>query len=96
MFPFPPDAPGGLTAVVQGSTVALNWSIRNLLGASFIVEAGSASGLANLANLVTGTSALSLVVPGVPVGTYVVRVRGISACGAGLASSDVVVIVGSN
>lgn len=82
-----------MTASVAGSTVTLGWSLARLIGMSFIIEAGSASGLANLANLITGTSALSLVVPGVPAGTYFVRVRGINVCGAGLSSNEVVVNV---
>ena len=91
--PFPPDATQGLTATVAGSTVTLGWSLARLIGTTFIIEAGAASGLANVANYVTGTSTQSLVVPDVPAGTYFVRVRGINVCGAGLSSNEIVVNV---
>jgi glucose/arabinose dehydrogenase len=70
----PSSGPTGLTAYVNGGSVRLQW---NALGgaSSYRIEAGTASGLANLVNAdignVTGFEGL------VPPGTYFVRVRGV-------------------
>jgi hypothetical protein len=56
---------------------------------SYVVEAGSGPGLANLATLDTGTAVTALAVPNVPVGSYWIRVRGRSAAGLGPASQEV-------
>lgn len=94
-FSTPPDAPEGFDVVVDGSTVTLRWRAPAGLEAqsSFILEAGSVSGLLNLANFVTGNTATVLVAPGVPPGTYVARVRAINTCGTGPASNETVVTV---
>jgi hypothetical protein len=59
----------------------------------WVIEAGSAPGLANLAVLNLPTSATAYVVNEVPVGTYYVRVRGVRAGVPGPSSNEVVVIV---
>ena len=56
------------------------------------VEAGSALGLANVGAATLGATT-SFVIPGVPAGTYYVRVRAITSAGSGAPSSDVVVVV---
>ncbi|MGE0460986.1 MAG: PQQ-dependent sugar dehydrogenase [Vicinamibacterales bacterium] len=85
-----PPAPAGLTHTVNGHTVSLSWSPST--GATgYVVEAGSSSGLANLATLAVITSGLD--VSSVPPGTYYVRVRGTNACGVGAPSAEVVVSV---
>jgi predicted phage tail protein len=88
-----PAAPTGLRIVTNaGGSVVLTWNAVS--GASrYIVEAGSASGLANLANMNLGGDT-TLTAGGVGRGTYYVRVRGVGACGqAGAASSEIVLIV---
>jgi hypothetical protein len=89
----PPAPPTGLRAIVDGSTVALSWEppTGGSAPAYFRLEAGSGPGLANLAT--TMTSATSLVVPGVPRGTYYVRARAGNAYGLGEATADIVVMV---
>jgi hypothetical protein len=89
----PPGAAFGLERAVSGSTVSLTWGPPSVGTGPFTyrVEAGSASGLSNLASLVLPTP--SFVAPGVPPGIYYVRVRAIGAGGAGPASNEVVVVV---
>ena len=54
-------APGNLRSTVTGTTVRLDWNglLEPVVG--FLVEAGSASTLANLARLNTGSVSLALV-----------------------------------
>ena len=87
-------APTNLTSTVMGTTVTLTWTAT--AGAvSYLIEAGSSSGSANLASLPTGNALTTFSTTGVPAGTYFVRVRAIDASGAaGLPSNEVVVVVG--
>ncbi|MBA3733167.1 fibronectin type III domain-containing protein, partial [Patescibacteria group bacterium] len=85
------NIPSSLVSRVDDSTVTLTWNPpAAACGAtSYFIEAGSASGLANLANFPSG------VVPtytarDVGNGTYFVRVR----AGQGPPSNEVVVVVG--
>jgi hypothetical protein len=90
-----PFAPTSLEATVDGSTVILTWAAAPAgpIATTYIVEAGSYSGGADLAQVANGPSP-TLVAPGVANGTYYVRVRGANAKGAGPASDEVVVAVG--
>jgi len=87
-----PGAPGPLTATVNGLSLALAWGAATS-ATTYVLEAGSASGLSNLAvlnvgaGLTFGASA--------PAGTYFVRVRGSNACGAGPASNEVPITLGA-
>ncbi|MBI3491006.1 MAG: fibronectin type III domain-containing protein [Acidobacteria bacterium] len=86
--------PLNLTATVSGSTVTLAWSAP--AGgdvSSYILEAGSAAGLANLANFATNSTATSYVATRVPPGTYFVRVRAVTASGLSDPSNEVTVSV---
>lgn len=85
-----PTAPGGLSAVVNGATVRLSWN-RAVGAQGYRLEAGTASGLANLVNADMGdvTAFQGLVPPG----TYFVRVRGVNAAGASAPSGEVQVVV---
>lgn len=83
-------APAGLTGSVNGTAVALAWSPVPF-ATGYLVEAGSAPGLPNLATVPTASTSLAA---NVPAGTYYVRVRALSACGAGDASNEVVLRVG--
>lgn len=85
-----PAPPGNLTSAVTGTTVSLNW--QSASGAtSYIVEAGSGTGLADLATLNNG--AATTLVTAAPPGTYYVRVRAANSCGSGPASNEVVLTV---
>jgi hypothetical protein len=86
-------APQRLSSFVQGSTVGLSWgSVSGAVG--FLVEAGSAPGLANLASVPAPLSG-NYVANGVPNGTYYVRVRAVDSSGTpGPPSNEVIVGVG--
>jgi hypothetical protein len=86
--------PTGLDATVQDHRVTLQWTNGAGPGAvtGFRIEAGSASGLENLAVIDTTVSP-TLVIDGVPSGTYYVRVRGMNFEGGSDPSNEIVVQV---
>ncbi len=101
-----PGAPSALMATVSGSTVRLTWSAPTSTSSgsqslfpraneptTFIVQAGSAPGLSNLANANLNSIAPSLTAVGVGPGTYYVRILGRNSCGTGRASNEIVVNV---
>ena len=83
-------APSGLTgSVAAGGVVGLSWSpVEEAI--NYVIEAGSATGLANLTVMQVGLSDVSGVVPAA---TYYVRVRAVTACGTTPSSNEIVVIV---
>lgn len=93
-LPAPPHAPWNLYATVLGGTVTLSWGSPPWQGpvTSYLVRAGSAPGLSNLAQFDTGNTATTIAVPGVPPGRYYVRVHAMNALGASVASNEVVVV----
>jgi hypothetical protein len=92
--PAPPGAPTALSFTLDGATVNLSWTAPTE-GAptSYVLEAGSEPGLADLVTQCTGSSATSLAYADVPPGTYYVRVRAVNSLGAGVPSNEVVVTV---
>jgi hypothetical protein len=87
-----PAPPSGLVSSVNGSTVVLTW-VTSSGATAYRIQVGSGSGLSNLANIVVGATG-TYTAPGVPAGTYSVRVRAIGADGESAASNEVVVVVG--
>ena len=89
-----PTAPTGLAATVSGSTVVLTWTAPTSGGVptSYILQAGSVSGLSNLANGNIGPG-LSFTAPNVPPGMYFVRVLAQNASGTSPPSNEAVVTV---
>jgi len=87
-----PNAPGTLSASVAGGVVTLQWHAASGNATSYVVEAGTTSGLSNLVTFATGHLDTSLVTPA-PSGTYVVRVRAANAFGIGPATNEVTVVV---
>ncbi len=90
-----PPPPIGLTADVSGDTVTLTWIQPSGSPTTYVVEAGSAPGLANLANAATGGTTPAFATTAVPPGNYFVRVRARNAAGTSGPSSEVIVAVGA-
>jgi len=87
----PPPAPTDHAVRSVGLSATLDWG-TSVGAVSYVVEAGSASGLANLYNAnVGGRTGLTAAAPG---GGYFTRVRGVNACGVGEASNEVSFSVG--
>jgi len=91
-----PGAPRGLVTQVTGSTVVFGWSapLDGGMPQTYWIDAGSSTGLSDLASFSTGSAATALAVPGVPAGTYYVRVRAANASGTSAPSNEAVVFVG--
>jgi hypothetical protein len=89
----PPTSPVNLVSLVAGSTVTLGWTPGTGSATSYVVEAGSASGLADLASADTGSTNGSATFAGVGVGTYFVRVKAKNNCGVSTASNEIQVVV---
>ncbi len=89
-----PGPPAALTIVTNsGGSVALAWQASSGGATSYVIEAGSATGLANLVAIDLGNSNVSMSASGVGAGTYFVRVRGRNRCGTGPASNEVMLVV---
>jgi hypothetical protein len=92
--PAPPQAPRSLTGQVTGSAVTLAWQPADGESPSgYLLRAGSAPGLSNLAEVSTGPAERALTFNGVPAGVYYVRVHAVGSLGLGAASEEVTVIV---
>jgi hypothetical protein len=89
------SAPGfvsNVTVTISGRDVALRWN--GAPGASgYVLEAGSAPGLRDLAYVQTGSPDTAFFAPNVAPGTYYVRIRGANSAGVGSPSNEVVVAV---
>jgi 5-hydroxyisourate hydrolase-like protein (transthyretin family) len=92
--PSPPPPPNFNSHSVSGNTVTLNW-VAPSSGAptSYIIEAGSATGLADLATVNTGNTNTTASFSGVPSGTYHVRLRAVNAQGASVVSNERTIVV---
>jgi hypothetical protein len=90
-----PGPPAGLIVSAFGSTVTMGWAAPSAGEAptSYVVEAGSRSGRADLASVSTGSSAITFSASGVGAGSYYVRVKAANAAGMSAASNEVVVAV---
>jgi hypothetical protein len=92
----PPGPPQSFTSNVASFVVSLFWTAP-VIGTppfTYIIEAGSGSGLANLAVLPTGSSATQFATAA-PAGIYFVRLRAQNACGVSGVSTEQVVSVGN-
>ncbi|HQZ38552.1 MAG TPA: hypothetical protein PLH72_05890 [Vicinamibacterales bacterium] len=88
-----PSAPSSLALMATGRLLTLQWTPPGIGGAAeYVVEAGTAPGLTNLARLGTGGSAPSFQSP-VPAGVFFVRVRAKNACGESPPSNEKAVVV---
>lgn len=91
-----PGAPTGLATAASGSTVTLTWSApgAGCAPSSYLLQAGSAAGLSNLANSNTGNTSTSYIAQGVGAGTYFVRILAANAFGQSAASNESTLVVG--
>jgi hypothetical protein len=95
--PNPPEAPVAFSASVALNTVTLQWTPASTGGPAetYLVEAGTGPGLANLVVFPVNAPQTSLVVNAVPTGGYWVRVRARNVMGTSGASPEAVVTVGT-
>jgi hypothetical protein len=79
---------------VSAGALTLTWSAP-IFGpvTRYLLEAGTGSGLSNLAVLDTGSTGTSIVIPGVPRGRYFLRLRAINALGTSPPSNELEVVV---
>jgi hypothetical protein len=87
----PPGPPSGLSATANAMTITLNWTAPATGDpvSSYVIEAGSGPGLANLAVVATNNTLTAAQFAGVPVGTYYVRVRASNVAGTSAPSNEV-------
>jgi predicted phage tail protein len=90
--PSPPGPVMRAGGVANGSIVTLAWAAPTGPVTGYVIEAGSAPGLSNLATVPIGNQT-TISFPGIPPGTYYVRIRASNAVGRGIASEEVVVVV---
>lgn len=93
-----PGAPINLSTSSSGSTVTLTWGAPSSGDpvTTYLIEAGSGPGLANLANVTTNNTATSFSASGVGNGTYFIRIRAQNAGGTSAASNESTLVVGSS
>ena len=87
-----PRQPGALTGSLQDGVVTLSWSAPVADGETgepvgYVIEAGSAAGLANLASI--GVGGTSFQAGSIPAGVYYVRVRAVNDLGASDPSEEI-------
>jgi len=91
-----PGPPGMFSARTSGTTVVFTWTAPTTGDppTRYLIEAGSSPGLSDLASIDTGSINSTLTIPGVPPGTYWVRVRAANPAGIGVPSQDVSIVMG--
>ena len=97
-LPVPPGAPTALASSVSGTTVTFTWTPPGSGGApsSYTLLAGLSPGFTTpIATLPVPAPSTLLAVPGVPNGTYFVRLVAQNAGGVSGASNEVAVTVGA-
>jgi hypothetical protein len=90
--PTAPQVPGTLTASVSAGVATLTWGAAAGNATTYVIEAGTVSGVMNLGALPTGTLDTTWAAPA-PRGTYFVRVRAANAFGVSGATNEVMVVV---
>ncbi|MEZ5293511.1 MAG: hypothetical protein R2745_20680 [Vicinamibacterales bacterium] len=94
--PAVPPGPATLTASVTGTTVNLTWTAPTTGGfpTGYQLLAGATPGFTQpIASVPLPATATTLSIPGVPFGTYYLRLVATGAAGAGPASNEVTVVV---
>ena len=85
--------PSGLTGTVSTYATSLSWTAPGAGGAvtSYVVEAGTSSGGTNVVALDTLSTGTTFRAPGIPNGTYFVRVKPRDAAGTSAASNEITI-----
>lgn len=93
-----PGAPSSLVATVNGQTLTLTWNAPagGCAPTAFIIQAGSASGLSNLATVNTGSLATTFSASGLGGGTYYVRMLATNGNGSSGPSNEVTFTIGAS
>ncbi len=91
--PGAPAPPTALASVVTGTTVSLSWTPPAGAITGYVLEAGSAPGLANLVGGLALGPTPSFATTNVPPGTYYVRVRTANGTLVSAPSNEIVVTV---
>jgi hypothetical protein len=80
---------------LSGNNVLLTWTAPATgdTPTTYIIEAGTATGLSDLGQFPTGSTSTFVIVSGVPPGTYFVRVRAAAGAVSGPVSNEVVIVV---
>lgn len=90
----PPAVPQEIAAAAVGANVTLTWKAgAGQAASSYVIEAGSMTGLSDLANFDTGNAATTFAAGGVGSGTYVIRLRAVNTCGISGTSGEAVLVV---
>jgi hypothetical protein len=90
-----PEAPTAFSASTIGFVVTFQWNPpAGHAPAGYVLEAGSSPGQRDLASLPLGPGTTMFSVPGVPNGTYYVRVRAANTAAAGPPSNELRLVVG--
>lgn len=92
----PPGAPANLRATVSGTTATLTWAAPTSGGAvtNYLLVAGTTPGFAAaLGSLSLPAGTLSTALPGLPVGTFYLRLLAQNAGGTSAASNEVAMTV---
>jgi hypothetical protein len=90
---FAPASPLLHAPSVAGASVTLAWTQPVGVTTGFVVEAGSAPRLSNLAALPVAAGSTTITVTNVPAGTYYVRLRALNSAGPSAPSNEITVVV---
>jgi hypothetical protein len=93
----PPGPPIGLTGAVSTYATSLSWTAPASGGppTSYVVEAGTTSGATNVVAYDMLSTATTFMAPGIPNGTYFVRIRARNAAGTSAPSNEITITGGS-
>lgn len=90
-----PNPPQNFQAVVTNLNVVLSWSppAAGAVPGQYLLQAGTAPGSSNVGSAFISVNQTSVIVPGVPPGTYYARVRSVGGGGSSGPSNEIVVVV---
>jgi hypothetical protein len=92
-----PGPPTSLVGTTSGTSLTLTWHAPTIGGVptTYVLEGGSAPGLADLGSAALNSLAMTLTLPGIPPGTYYLRIRARNSLGTGAASNEIAATIAS-